>query len=182
MKWQLVMEAQMEVGEIMRQAAIDVPDRTEDKETRRLDIWQDQACMAMLNSGKIPSVYEELEKECMRRRTLNYYWQEAELYYKSLLVPKPEERRQLVENMHAQLGHLSEKHTLDEIKIRYFWHNRSETMNEVVQSCKQCQLAKRTGITLSSMEELHNIPVSEFFYRVALDTLCKKLRRGINNF
>jgi len=40
-----VKEAQMEVGETMGQAAIDVPHRTKDKETRRLtrrlDIWQD---------------------------------------------------------------------------------------------------------------------------------------------
>jgi hypothetical protein len=50
------------------------------------------------------------------------------LYYKCLLVPKSKERRRLVENMHVQLGYLNEKHTLDEIKIRYFWHNRSETM------------------------------------------------------
>jgi len=63
--------------------------------------------MAMLNSREIPSVCEELEKEHIRRRTLNYYWQEAELYYKCLSVPKPEERRWLVENMHGQLGHLN---------------------------------------------------------------------------
>jgi len=45
MQWQLVNEAQMQVGETMGQAAINVPHRTEDKETRRLtrrlDIWQD---------------------------------------------------------------------------------------------------------------------------------------------
>jgi hypothetical protein len=29
---------------------------------------------AMLNSGEIPTVCEELEKECIRRRALNYYW------------------------------------------------------------------------------------------------------------
>jgi hypothetical protein len=134
--------------------------------------------MAMLNSREIPSVYEELEKEHIMRRTLNYYWQEAELYYKCLSVAKPEERRRLVENMHAQLGHLNEKHTLDEIKIRYFWHNRSETMCEVVQSWKQCKLVKHTGIMPSNMGELHSIPICEFFSRVALDTLCKKTKKG----
>jgi hypothetical protein len=29
---------------------------------------------AMLNSGEIPTVCEELEKERIRRRALNYYW------------------------------------------------------------------------------------------------------------
>ncbi len=105
------------------------------------------------------------------------------MYYKGLLVPKLEKRRQLVENMQVQLGHLNERCTWYEISRSYFWHNRTETMHEVVQiSCKHCQLANCTCIMPSSMEELHNIPLCELFYRVPLDTLCKKLREGINMF
>ncbi|CAM6059750.1 unnamed protein product [Sphagnum tenellum] len=41
MQWHLMRQAHREFGETMGQAAIDVPHRVEDEETRRLDIWQD---------------------------------------------------------------------------------------------------------------------------------------------
>jgi hypothetical protein len=37
------------------------------------------------------------------------------LYFKGLIVPKPEERRSIIEEMHQKIGHFGEEWTLIEI-------------------------------------------------------------------
>jgi len=55
-----------------------------------------------------------------RKRVSNYCWKEQKLYFKGLLVPKLEERRSLVSQMHEDLGHFEEQRMLTEIRQRYF--------------------------------------------------------------
>jgi hypothetical protein len=74
----------------------------------------------------------DLEKnKRARKRVSNYYWKEQRLYFKGLLVPKPEERMSLVSQMHEDLGHFREQRTLVEICRRYFWHHRTEDVKVV---------------------------------------------------
>ncbi len=85
-------------------------------------------------------------------------------------MPKPEERMELVNQMHEDLGHFGEQRTLAEICRRYFWNNRTECMKVVVKMCQQCQLVKSVGSVHSGDERLKSIPICDLFHRVALDT------------
>jgi hypothetical protein len=54
------------------------------------------------------------------------------IYFKDLLVPRPEEGMGLVVQMHKDLGHAGEERTMAEVCRRYFWHNQTEDVKTVV--------------------------------------------------
>jgi hypothetical protein len=102
------------------------------------DIWEDVPCLDLLQKGMLPDTVDYVEARRARRRMMNYHWQDQSLYFKGLLVPRPEDRMGLVVQMHKDLGHSGEERTLAEICKRYFWHNRTEDVKTVVKVCQQC--------------------------------------------
>ncbi len=118
----------------------------------------------------LPEVIDLKEGKRARKRVDNYCWKEQKLFFKDLYVPKLEERRPLVLQMHEDLGHSGEQRLLTKICRRYFWHNQTEDVKSVVRSCQQCQLVKSEGSIRSGDEQLKSIPIYDLFYRVALDT------------
>ncbi len=135
-----------------------------------IDIWEDAVCLELLKDGVLPDTVEREESKRARKRVINYCWNEQKLYFKGLLVPRPEERRALVSQMHEDLGHFGEQRTLAEIHQRYFWHHRTEDVKAVVRSCQQCQLVKSKGSIRFGDEQMKSIPICDLFYKVALDT------------
>jgi hypothetical protein len=51
--------------------------------------------------------------------------------FQGLVVPKPKERKGIVNNIHAKIGHFSEQRILAEVKKRYFWHDRTNSMRKL---------------------------------------------------
>ncbi len=85
-----------------------------------IDIWEDAVCLELLKDGSLPDKVKLEESKKARKRVINYCWKEQKLYFKGLLVPRPEERRSLVSQMHEDLGHFGEHRTLAEICQQYF--------------------------------------------------------------
>ncbi len=141
------------------------------EERKGPDIWQDATCLALIKDGVLPDLIELDEGKRVRKRAANYYWKEQKLFFKDLYVPKPDERKSLVLQMHADLGHSGEQRLLSEICRRYFWYCRTEDVRSVVRSCQQCQLVKSEGNVRSGDERLKSIPICDLFYRVAMDTV-----------
>jgi hypothetical protein len=160
----------LEEGEQNSQSA----DLEEEEECRTdskgSDIWEDVSCMELLQGGLLPANVDPLESKRARKRILNYHWQGQSMYFKGLLVPKPEDRMGLVVQMHKDLGHFGEERTLAEVCRRYFWRSRTEDVKSVVSECQQCQLVRSTGSMRSGDEELKSILVCDLFYKMALDT------------
>ncbi len=105
-----------------------------------VDIWEDTDCLTLLKEGVLPDAVDFEESKRIRKRANNYCWKEQKLFFKALLVPKPEERVSLVRRMHEDLGHFGEQWTLAEIRRRYFWHNQTTDVKVVIRGCQQCQL------------------------------------------
>jgi hypothetical protein len=139
-------------------------------EVKEPNIWQDSTCLVLLKEGVLPDVVEPGEGKRARKRAEHYCWKKQRLFFKDLYVPRPEERRTLVVQMHEDLGHTGEHKFLAEICQRYFWHYRTKDIKSVVRSCQQCQLVKSEGSIRSGDERLKSIPVCDLFYRVAMDT------------
>jgi hypothetical protein len=78
-------------------------------EIKRFDIWQDTTCLALLREGVLLEVIDLEEGKRAKKRADNYCWKEQKLFFKDLYVPKPEERRSLVLQMHKDLGTLANK-------------------------------------------------------------------------
>ncbi len=134
------------------------------------NIWQDVECLRLIREGTLFDTLDYYECRRIRKRASNYYWKEEKFFFKTLLVPKPEERPSLVKQMHEDLGHFGEQRTLAEIRRRYFWHSRTTDVKAMVRGCQQCQLVRSSGSIRSGDEQLKSIPVCDIFHRVALDT------------
>ncbi len=141
-----------------------------------IDIWENAVCLELLKDGPLPNTVELEESKRARKRVINYSWKEQKLYFKGLFVPRPEERRSLVSQMHEDLGHFEEHWTLAEIRQRYFWHHRTEDVKAVIRSCPQCQLVRNEGSFHSGDEQMKSIPICDLFYRVALNIAGRYLR------
>jgi hypothetical protein len=129
------------IGDCEVKAAVE----EEGVEVRGSNIWQDATCMALLREGMLPEMIELEEGKRARKRVEHYCWKEQKLFFKGLYVPRPEERRSLVVQMHEDLGHSGEQKILTEICRKYFWHHRTEDVKSVVRSCQQCQLVRSEG-------------------------------------
>jgi len=150
----LVLEAQ-ELAEFRDQELSPTEsDEEEDQEmdAKCIDIWEDVVSLGLLKNGALPDLVDLEESKRARKRVSNYYWKEQRLYFKGLLIPKPEERMSLVSRMHEDLGHFGEQRTLAEIRRRYFWHHRTEDVKVVVRSCQQCQMVRSRGSIRSGDE------------------------------
>jgi hypothetical protein len=65
----------------------------------------------------------------------------------------------LIEKILEETGHFGEVRTLDEIKKRFFWHNKNDSVKKIVKICEKCQLAKQSRNMKSSIEEMKSIPI-----------------------
>jgi hypothetical protein len=50
---------------------------------------------------------------------MRYNWNKELLMFQRFIVPKPEERKGILNVIHAKINHFSEKKILAEVKIRY---------------------------------------------------------------
>jgi hypothetical protein len=100
------------------------------------DIWQDTECLILIREGILSDAVDLDERRRIRKRASDYCWKEQKLFFKTLLVPKPEERLSLVRLMHEDLGHFGEQRTLAEIRRRYFWHSRTTDVKAMVRGCQ----------------------------------------------
>jgi len=64
--------------------------------------------LALLEEGALPDTIELGEGKRARKRAEHYCWKKQKLFFKDLYVPRPEERRTLVVQMHEDLGHSGE--------------------------------------------------------------------------
>ncbi len=138
--------------------------------TTHQDIWEDATCMDLLQGGTLLDTADPGESKRVKKRISNYHWHDQSLYFKDLLVPRPEDHMGLVVQMHKDLGHAGKERTLAEVCRKYFWHNRTEDVKTVVKICQQCQMVRRVGSIRSKDEELKSILVCDLFHRVAMDT------------
>jgi len=89
--------------------------------------------MTLLFGGIIDQVLDgAIEVDRVEKRLLNYHRRKYTLFFKNLVVSKLKERKVLVKNMHEEIGHFSKRRTLAEVKKRFFWHDKVESMKVVV--------------------------------------------------
>jgi hypothetical protein len=86
-----------------------------------------------------------------------------------MMMPKPNERKDSVLEMHVENRHFGKQRTLVEIYKRYYWHNRTAQVRANVKACKECQLVRQIGSIMSNVENLKNIPICDLFYKITLD-------------
>jgi hypothetical protein len=102
-----------------------------------LDIWRDVICLELFISDDFGAETCDLaKKERAMGRIMKYNWNNEFLMFQGLVVPMLEEKKGIVNVIHAEIGHFSEQITITEMKKRYFWHEKIEFVRKIVQECK----------------------------------------------
>jgi hypothetical protein len=112
---ELVLATQGLVYEDAHQASGSRSEGADADDLNQTDIWEDAMCMEWLKEGFLPDEVNSQERRRVRKRAKQYCWKDGKLYFKGLYVPKPEERLELVTQMHGDLGHFGEQRTLTKI-------------------------------------------------------------------
>jgi hypothetical protein len=76
--------------------------------------------LSVLNGNQIPIDCDEREKSRIAKRILYYYLSNGSLMFKGLVIPKLEEWRQIIMDIHNEIGHFGEGRTFAKVKSRYF--------------------------------------------------------------
>ncbi len=98
------------------------------------------------------------------------------MFFQNLVVPRPIERRMLIDKIHEEIGHFGEMRTLAEVKKRFFWHDKVESIKKFIRICEKCQLVRQYGNMNFGIEEMKNILICDLFYCVAMDTVRPSLK------
>jgi hypothetical protein len=88
-----------------------------------MDIWNDEQIMTVLHGGQVPEDCNLSESSKINKRILQYHWNHDQLMFKTLIVPKPEERKQIILDLYTEIGHFGEGSTHPEMNKCYYWHN-----------------------------------------------------------
>jgi hypothetical protein len=69
---------------------------------------------------------------------MKYNWSENTLFSHNLVVPKPAKQKMLIEKIHEEIRHFGEMRTLAEVKKRFFWHDKTESIKKFIRICEKC--------------------------------------------
>jgi len=76
-------------------------------QSRVMDIWEDNVSMVLLTGGHLEVELDDTANiERVKRRMMKYHWSNDTLFFQNLVVPRPTERKMLIEKIHEEIGHL----------------------------------------------------------------------------
>jgi hypothetical protein len=143
------------------------------------DILFDEAALESLQGNPRKVTADEASR--IRKRLPYYTWDHGQLYrtvrdkltnrMALRIVPRPERREDLILALHAELGHIGEKRTIDAVAQLYWWHGMTTDVRRVIATCKLCERVRATPP--NAVHEMQTPDHGEYgmFYRWGLDYL-----------
>lgn len=102
------------------------------KDAKNMEIWGDNMSMLVMNGNQMPTQCEEAKKVRVNKHIMHYYQSNDNLMFKDLVVPRPNERWQLILDLHQEIMHFEKGKTLAKVNKCYFQHNRSNKTLQVM--------------------------------------------------
>jgi hypothetical protein len=82
-----------------------------------MDIWENKVSMVLFTGGHLETrLYDIANIKRAKKWVMKYHWSEDTLIFQNLVVPRPVERRMLIEKIHEEIGHFGEMRTLVKVK------------------------------------------------------------------
>lgn len=115
-----------------------------------MDLYQDETLKYYLkNKSFLPDTSIQ-EKRRVIARSCCYSFDSGVFLYKGLIVPPPDERKEIIKRVHESMGHVGTQRTIDATKKKYFWSCYRDDIKDFVNGCYICQFSKASSSTLSS--------------------------------
>ena len=96
-----------------------------------------------------------------------------------VVVPRPENRQEIVVATHQKMGHFGVQRVLDRLRQNYWWRNMGDLVIRVIQACHSCARVK-AGFQESG-KELQPLLVRGLGYRRGVDFAGPLPRTKANN-
>lgn len=137
------------------------------------DIWHDKSTLHMLQHGTLPEGTTAAERSRINKRLAYYKWADNKLYRcmpdgAVKQVPAPEDRLQLVKQMHERCGHFGARRTAALVLNSHWWHGLQADVAHLVSACKECSRVKAT-FNAADPAELQPLPIMGLGYRWGVD-------------
>ena len=97
------------------------------------DIWHDIDVLQFLQTHKYCSGSSAMERDKIYRRAKGYRWQGSSVFKMMqhgalVVVPRPQDRQDLVIHTHRTMGHFGVQRTVDRLKKDYWWREMGDTV------------------------------------------------------
>jgi hypothetical protein len=144
------------------------------QEASSRDIWEDPTALQWLQQQKWPPGVTRAEQNRVRHRARLYSWQQDRLLRRlpdgsSKLVPPPQDRCSVVQQIHQQAGHYGVRRTANLVAASHWWRTLYSDAAAVVKRCSVCD---RVRSAFNSVQpQLQPLPIEPMFYRWGFD-LC----------
>lgn len=96
-------------------------DSDKERTQKILDTQMDVNCMKLLATRNINAkIFDTIEQERAKRTIMNYDWHNNVLMFQDLVVTRLEERDEIMNMIHEEIGHFSKQKTFVEVKRGIF--------------------------------------------------------------
>eukprot|EP00775_Hariotina_reticulata_P009856 gene9856-biopygen11780 len=140
------------------------------------EIWTDHPALSALQQQQIPSDLSHAQRTRVQKRLKLYHWDEQQGQLLRRLpdgafrvVPRPEQRQQLIQQQHQMGGHFGTRRTATLVASKYWWHGLLSDVAAVVRQCEHCGRVRASFA--ATQPELQSLPISSMGFRWHAD-LC----------
>lgn len=136
------------------------------------DIWDDPVTLHMLQHGTFHADTSAVARNRAQKR-LQYYGMFDGVLRRRMadgstrVVPKPEEREELIQAAHTQTGHFGVQRTAALLSHSYWWRSMFTDVKAVVSRCSLCDRARSSFSAVQ--RELRPLPIIGIMYRWGCD-------------
>jgi transposase InsO family protein len=136
------------------------------------DVWKDQGVLYRLQHGQFLHDTTPQERDRIVHRMARFHWEGGLVFRRwpdgsRRVVPRPDQRLQLVRQVHEDLGHFGVRRTHSMLQGQYWWMGMQQEVATYVGRCEVCDRVRSNFNTLSP--QLQPLPIMGLGYRWSLD-------------
>ena len=139
-----------------------------------LDVHDDTQVLQFLATKQLPAGLDARGNWRIQKRARHFQLNGTELIRvmadgTRLIVPPPNQRVQLIKQMHEQAGHFGVKRTKNLLQSSYWWVGMERDVVRTLATCDVCSQI-RANFSVAN-DQLHPLPIRGMFFRWGVD-LC----------
>ena len=136
---------------ILMAETVEVEDDVEPDSSKGLDPYEDEHLLHFLKFGRFKPGSSKKLTARIKRATKHFSLKDETLFYRkdaenkefSLMVPRPEQREEIILKAHL-LGHFQAQSTYDRLKTNYYWKNMLDDIKKTISKCLPCIRHQKT--------------------------------------
>jgi hypothetical protein len=149
------------------------------------DVWKDQGVLHCLQHGEfLPNILPQ-EKDRIAHRMVRFHWEGGLIFYRwpdgtRKVVPRPDQRLQLIQQVHEELSHFGVRHTHSMLRGLYWWIGMQQEVETYVGRYEVCDRVRLSFNTLTP--QLRLSPIMGLGYKMTTSRGAKYVVVMVEHF